>query len=492
MNISRTRHEDNTTQNEHPISTSTSTSPLPFITATQGAPAVSELTSFLQSTFLLPKTFSSPRMMNNNNDSNTTNSSCINDGAFSAKAAPKNIETNAEASNQEQRSRTTSSLPSTAPKNKKSVQFNTKISVHHLHHLPPSSTMAPREKSRIWYNSTYYDQFKYEAAKSAGVKIIRYDTAEDGNDSKASNCSTSGHHFVMMGDFDSKQGGKSTKASSSSSGNNSKKATSGKAGKCYYNENEYNDQQIATSAPAPNNGSGGGGLVKGGGEVICKRGLGYHFSRSRKKSRVVTRSAVMAWQTTLRDAKARHINSDLVLPSGMHVDKLQIPSSSADRRLIDKSQMMLALVSTKCSRVAREEARWRGDVDYRVAYPERHASRPTSNMNTGSRSLKLLSASASSSVLSATTHRSSNCTTTGSNTNRVVKSVNKRPNGMPSNKRSDDVDVPMNSCHKRQRISSQVSMGGCSHNPSADGGIDRDELSPNTIGLLSGVLHAEV
>jgi len=353
--------------------------------------------------------------------------------------------------------------------------------------------MAPREKSRIWYNSTYYDQFKYEAAKSAGVKIVRYDTAEDGNDSKASNCSTSGHHFVMMGDFDSKQCGKSTKASSNASGsNNSKKATSGKAGKCYYNENEYNDQQIATSTPAR-----GRGLIKGGGEVICKRGLGYHFSRSRKKSRVVTRSAVMAWQTTLRDAKkARPINSDRILPS-CSVDKLSF--SSADGRLMVKSQMMLALVSTKCSRVAREEARWRGDVDYRVAYPERHASRATSNIVTGSRSLKLPSASASSSsVLSATTHRSSNCTTTGSNTNRLAKSFNKRPNvtmmmaGVPNNKGSDDVDVPMNSCHKRQRISSQVSMGGCSHNPSADGGIDSDELSPNTIGLLSSVLHAEV
>lgn len=297
----------------------------------------------------------------------------------------------------------------------------------------------------------------------------------------------------MMGDFDIKQGSsKSTKASSG--GNNSKKATSGKAGKCYYNENEYNDQQvITTSIPAPTNGSSGRGLTnKGGGDVICKRGLGYHFSRSRKKSRVVTRSAVMAWQTTLRDAKkARPANSDRILPS-CSVDKLSF--SSADGRLMVKSQMMLALVSTKCSRVAREEARWRGDVDYRVAYPERHASR-TANSST--------TASCSSSVLSATTHRSSNCTTTtGGNTNRLAKNGNKRPNVMmmmailPGNK-SGDVDVPMNSCHKRQRTTSdQVSMDGCSLNSpnnSADGGIiDRDELSPNTIGLLSGVLHAEV
>merc|ERR1719199_364389 len=60
-----------------------------------------------------------------------------------------------------------------------------------------------------------------------------------------------------------------------------------------------------------------------------------------------TRSAVLAWQKNLRG------------------------TSNSQTTANDKSTMMLALVSSKCSRVAREEAKWRGLVDYKVAYPER-------------------------------------------------------------------------------------------------------------------------
>jgi len=85
--------------------------------------------------------------------------------------------------------------------------------------------------------------------------------------------------------------------------------------------------------------------------VVCKRGLGYHFSRTRKRARMSTRSAVLAWQKNLRGASN---------------------TSNSQATANDKSTMMLALVSSKCSRVAREEAKWRGLVDYKVAYPERH------------------------------------------------------------------------------------------------------------------------
>ncbi|KAL7530033.1 hypothetical protein ACHAXR_005738, partial [Thalassiosira sp. AJA248-18] len=275
------------------------TSPLPFITP---APEPEHLFSqrLQRSSYLFPKPISSPRMLNNND--------CSRDNRAPFERAPKEAATN------EEKNRSLSNASELRRRTKKSVRFHAKIVTVHRLDDPAASDMTPREKQKIWYNSNMYDQFKYEASRCAGVKIIQHDQ---------------NRRFVMVGDFDSQDGKGGVSSSSSSHA----------AGKFYHNENEYNDHVIK-------------------GELVCKRGLGYHFSRNRKKSRVVTRSAVVAWQKTLRDPSNPMLHQDL-------------PKVGSDLLKLGKSQIMLALVSTKCSRIAREEARWRGDVDYRVAHPGR-------------------------------------------------------------------------------------------------------------------------
>ena len=213
-----------------------------------------------------------------------------------------------------------------AKPNRKSVHFVSDVNLHLLDG-PCATDMSSEEKQITWYNSNEYDQFKYEAAKNAGVKIVRYDTEMVGRR----------HHFVMTGDFDCQY---NREDASSASTKNATNPYDNGAKKFHYNENEYNDSHNEN------------------GVAVCKRGLGYHFSRSRKRSKIANRSAVLAWQEALRDP----------------ADRSDLASRSAPGKNPNESRAALALVSAERSRVPREEARWRGGVDYEVAYPERRGS----------------------------------------------------------------------------------------------------------------------
>lgn len=329
------------------------------------------------------------------------------------------------------------------------------IAVHTLADVPRASDMTAKEKSNVWYDSNECDRFKYQAAKQAGVKIVRYDSAMGG----------AGHHFVMCGDFDmqhtsskpsgdgattNKDGSSTTKGTESAAAADCNNDTDNN--KLYYNENEYSDRTIRNSR---------GETVM----IICKRGLGYHFSRSRKKSRIVARSAVVAWQKTLRgDPSNSNSKAPNELPSGVRSD-----GGTPGRQ--EKATMMLALVSTKCSRTAREEARWRGDVDFRVAYPERHVPNKSSN------ALK---------------------SETGDRNGLDVR-AKKRSGRAPASGECDDAASAVHGHTKNKRRRRNVSTVG--HGPAncggagggRDGRADDGMRSSTTIGYLAkGVLHAEV
>jgi len=230
---------------------------------------------------------------------------------------------------------------------KKSVRFPTEeatATVHPLRSVPPASLMSDTERGAIWYAPVDFDAFKRDAARDAGVKIVRYR-------SPGSKTAGGSGHFVMLGDFDA--------------GNRE----DGPGREVRYNQNEYADDEEGCNRHA-SCGGGGEGAAKG---ASCKRGLGYHFSRTRKRSRAVVRSAVLAWQTTLLSSPQSNAETDPMpstAPSALSAFASRLPLSEADRR-----SMMLAIVSSKASRLSRAEAHWRGDVDYRVAYPERQQCR---------------------------------------------------------------------------------------------------------------------
>ncbi|KAL9186706.1 hypothetical protein ACHAXT_005944 [Thalassiosira profunda] len=317
-----------------------------------------------------------------------SNSESINDSASDPDRAPRRI------SKEDLCSISTPTISNERKRPKKAVRFVAMTSVYRLG-IPCASDMSSREKKRLWYDCREHDRMKCEAGADAGVKIVRCESQPPGR----------GHHFIMVGDFDGAGDG---------------------TGECRYNENEYNDRADAG---------------------VCKRGLGYHFSRARKKARVVARSAVVAWQKILRDPSNR---------SNLRLLQQGAPTAGgggSGKQQIDKTQMMLAVVSTKSSRVSREEAKWRGKVDYKVAHPERHV-RSQKDRNTA-----LLDV-----------------------VDRVGDFYSSSLSG--PKRRTDEVDTlcPANNCgtsSKKRRTGH-----GCS---------DRDVLSPETIaGYLSGVLHAEV
>ena len=246
---------------------------------------------------------------------------------------------------------------------KKRVHFTPTAKVHPIDSLPKASDMSPKEKATIWYLENDYNKFKHDAASDGGVKIIRRVSVEAERMKKS--C---GGHYVLIGSFDgdtdtaAAADRKSSSISNNNDGSNhsSDAATAGynrssPSGK-FYNEHEYND------------------YIKANGQMVCKRGLGYHFSRIRKRNRAMTRSAVLAWQKSMeKEANKKRIDqlvhrkmqaSSSSSGSGMHKS---LPTCTSNIH----SQVVIALVSSKCSRVSREEALWRGNVDFRVAYPER-------------------------------------------------------------------------------------------------------------------------
>mmetsp|Transcript_29389 Transcript_29389/g.70939 ORF Transcript_29389/g.70939 Transcript_29389/m.70939 type:complete len:515 (-) Transcript_29389:223-1767(-) len=512
----KTNNDDNINNTSSPSSpppTRTSISPLPYVT-----PPAAHRPSFYQrlqsSSFLFPKTLSSPRMMtmidNSSSGVDGGNSSCgdgskntsgNNEVGDESAARPEgrtpdinhsggSIEKEStissygndlyrlSACNKEARGKTfirndgldslTSDNNNLPADNKKLVRFRfqdkSSVVLHPLHGVPLASEMTPREKARTWYTPSELDRFKYDAAKHAAVKIVRYDTEK------------AGHHFAMMGDFDNRAGAAAPVAQTT-------KTTSSE--KRYYNENEYNDNCFNS------------------GEIICKRGLGYHFSRCRKHARIVTRSAVMAWQAALNDPSSDIAKVEKDLPSvagarssrsvsrgsGGNGNRDAGASRSAcvnakefSKVKQEKEQMMLALISSKCSRVAREEARWRGDVDYRVAYPERHHdavarkgwNAPTTRGRASDRDSGKNLDKKKRALAVADDHCERRCTT-GSRAPSPLRSASQSLAGSSSNKR-------------QRRNAVTGAGGGCD-----DGSRTNEALaSPVTFDYPSGMQHAEV
>jgi len=225
----------------------------------------------------------------------------------------------------------------TEPQKTKSVSFAPTATVQPIN-IPKASEMTTQEKQTIWYLVNDYNQFKNNAASDGGVKLVR---------SIKDSC-----HFVCIGSFDGSCDEDTSSSSNSGSNHSSDVATAGSSrtspsGK-FYNEHEYND------------------YMKEDGQEVCKRGLGYHFSRIRKRNRVMMRSAVVAWQKCMQKPSNKQRIEKVVQR------KMEATSSRKNRPQLQQTQsVVLASVSTKCSRVSREEALWRGNIDFRVAYPER-------------------------------------------------------------------------------------------------------------------------
>lgn len=223
----------------------------------------------------------------------------------------------------------------------KSVSFSPTATVQPIN-VPKASDMTQQEKQIIWYLGNDYSQFKSDAASDGGVKIMRYVPLNA--DQTPKSC-----HFVCIGSFDGSCDA-DTSSSSSNSNHSSDEATAGSkrtspSGK-FYNEHEFND------------------YIKENGQEVCKRGLGYHFSRIRKNNRVMVRSAVVAWQKCLQK-ESNQKRLDKV------IQRKRWALRNSPASIQQTQSIVLASVSSKCSKVSREEALWRGNIDFRVAYPER-------------------------------------------------------------------------------------------------------------------------
>lgn len=410
-----------------------------------------------RSTYLFPKSLSNPRM-NNINSSNELYTAAFdeeirphsNDTLISkGKKYPPDEQSNINTSNKN------------IKKRKKSVQFcNTSslTTIHYIQDIPCASSMSSSDKSNIWYTEKEYDQFKYQAAKSAGVKLVRHDDANKVGKNYH-------YHFVMCGDFDGKEDNVQDKSDNLGCNKNisnsgpSDNTTGNKTTYYYYNENEYNDGHSSTSNSSES-------VIGGKEENVCKRGLGYHFSRTRKKSRIVTRSAVMAWQQALRGSTSNNSNQ--------HHPTTSLDDTTTTTTMLEqsnKSLMMLALVSTKCSRVAREEAKWRGNVDYIVAYPERNEEVAASSAMATSADMTSTSQSDKSRLL---------------DTN-IMNANDKKRVRITMDEYDND-----NTCSKSSKRQRKHALH-CDSKMNGQGGDDDDDdgnLSPETIGYL--LKYAEV
>eukprot|EP00804_Cyclotella_cryptica_P011818 CCRYP_015341-RA/>CCRYP_015341-RA protein AED:0.09 eAED:0.09 QI:0/-1/0/1/-1/1/1/0/270 len=200
--------------------------------------------------------------------------------------------------------------------------------------LEPNATNEERPIS--WYIQEEYDRFKFDAAHDAGVQLFdSVAQAHENSGIQDMNATYShSHKFVTVGNFDDKYGEDASSLITYA-------ATCSTPRKC---TNEYNDTTI-------NNG-----------EEICKRGLGFHFSRFRKRNKARTRTMILTWHKKLGSMVLEHIRTSGRTPVNF--------SQQYDAKMNVNCQRLLAIVSGKCSRYDRQSALWRGRMDYEVAYPE--------------------------------------------------------------------------------------------------------------------------
>lgn len=224
---------------------------------------------------------------------------------------------------------------------KKKVSFQCKVVL-----IPPEHSPTEEEKSCIFYNKEDYDRFKFDAAQNAEVRLFDYFPPEPG---EGPNAPSTCHKFVMIGNFDKdhKKSSLPTDATVDGRSMHAAKPISHHVPiKCH---NEYTDVNTKE------------------GEV-CKRGLGYHFSRHRKRNRVWTRAMILTWQKTMREMK---VEDGRIQEQARHFQQQPLKlSQKCEVKLNEKSQRLLAVVSSKCSRTSRQAALWRGTMDYEMAYPE--------------------------------------------------------------------------------------------------------------------------
>jgi hypothetical protein len=206
--------------------------------------------------------------------------------------------------------------------------------------IPPSDPIWEDEERLLWYTADQCKMFKLEAANHAGVLL--FDSFESSSPSSQESSGDQKQdarknfpHFVMVGDFDDDYEDNKTV--------DTEAATCKSARKC---TNEYND------------------TFTNEGEVICKRGLGYHFSRRRKRNKAWVRSMLMAYQKDLgsivreKDPKRDSMTPEL--------------AKQFDAKRQERYQLILAKVYIKCTQDAKKSALWRGRMDYEVAYPNRY------------------------------------------------------------------------------------------------------------------------
>jgi UDP-2,3-diacylglucosamine pyrophosphatase LpxH len=214
-----------------------------------------------------------------------------------------------------------------------------KVKFQHVHEIIASEHTITKEEKRVsWYIQEEYDKFKFDAAHDACVRLFNSCAHAHKNSGiqelRATTTNAHTHKFVTAGNFDDKYGEDALSLITNA-------ATCNAPRRC---TNEYNDTIIND------------------GDEICKRGLGYHFSRFRKRNKARTRTLVLAWHKKM---------SLIILENSRKRDKMPVNlSQQDDSKLNENCQRFLAMVSSKCSRYACQSALWRARMDYEVAYPE--------------------------------------------------------------------------------------------------------------------------
>lgn len=285
---------------------------------------------------------------------------------------------------------------------KKSVHFQSFVRVVQLS-IPPASDMTSEEKQDIWYNQNDFDQFKWKSAQDAGVHLFRFQDGKAKEDMKQQP-----YQYLLDGNFDDTTLNNDKRHNDAKYGSQDKAITAAKETNLNgvvlskVNEKEYDDDEA---------------------HQICKRGLAYHFSRVRRRHKLMFRSTILEWQRKLREHSNESIpnataspysvsscsgidhgaslsanNNATAKPDSDAKQSSQPPLKSVQQKaryppLDKKSQLILALVSKKFARDACGSAEWRGRVDYKVAYPERHslavvASKKSKDVYGGSNSMR--------------------------------------------------------------------------------------------------------
>jgi len=216
------------------------------------------------------------------------------------------------------------------------VEFNDDDSIH----ITPG--LGEDGRHDVWYSRDDLERFKTEAARDAGVKLFHpNDTSPSSNsDTLADEQETAKvkaiNKFVMVGDFDDKLligDGESSIPSEAATCTSPRKCT-----------NEFND------------------TVTDEGEEVCRRGLGFHFSRYRKRRKAWVRSSVLSWYKTMSSVLLEKDSSRDVLPLDI-VEQL-------DKERQERSVVILSKLYSKCSKEETELALSRGKMDHEMAYPE--------------------------------------------------------------------------------------------------------------------------